>query len=317
MTWADLRRAAGGYLSVRRGMGLKDPRSRKFLNEFLRFIDKQKTHGSNLAQKAFEWACLTPRADATASQASRLAVIRGFLGYAKTVFPETEIPPSGMLKSYQRRPPYLFSNNEISRLLDLTRSLTPRGSLRPQTYHTIIGLLSCTGLRASEALHLEVADVQLHLQPPRLHIVETKFLKSRLVPLHPTTADALQLYKERRSMSFPADLSAPFFVSNQGKTIPYFTLKNGFMRLLQRAGIVGKQHHRGPCLHSLRHSFAVQRLTAWYQQGANVQALAPNLSVYLGHARLKDSYWYLSALPELLNAASHRFSIFAEKEGEC
>jgi integrase len=171
-------------------------------------------------------------------------------------------------------------------------------------------------LRASEAVGLRISDVQLDLDPPVLHIFETKFRKSRLVPLHSTTAEVLRHYMRLRSEGRVVRPENPFFVSAKGASVPYYTLKNLFARLVRRVGVAGADHQRSPSLHSLRHSFAVQRLTIWYQEGRDVRSLAPNLSVYMGHAHLSASYWYLSASPDLLSAAADRFYIYARNEGE-
>ena len=304
------------YLATREAIGFKDRRHRKLLEDFLQHIARKQPGGPISAQLAVDWACSTPHPDAVASRAFRLSVARGFLTHVKSVLPETEIPPAGYLKTRRRSTPYLFSRDDIHRLLDCAGDLRPRGSIRPHTYRTIIGLLASTGLRASEAVKLRVSDVQLDLDPPLLHIFETKFLKSRWVPLHPTTADVLRDYKERRSEIGGVQPTDPFFISTKGKPIPYYTLKNLFGRLVRRLGIAAVSHQRSPSLHSLRHSFAVQRLMTWYREGRDVQSLVPHLSVYLGHVHLSNSYWYLSALPDLLNAAGDRFYVYSRKGAE-
>jgi integrase/recombinase XerD len=302
------------YLANRRAMGLKDGPHRRLLNDFIHHISIEGIFAPLLTQRALGWACSTPNSNAITNQVVRIQVVRGFLSYLKTIFPQIEIPPAGMLRGQRRSQPYLFSHDEIVRLIDLAGTLGPRGSLRPYTYQTIIGLLASTGLRTSEALRLTIADVKLDLSPPRLHIFKTKFQKSRWVPLHPTTAEALRHYQERRCHGKYVEPIDPFFISSRGKPIPHYVIKQGFASLVNRLGAVGTGYQRGPSLHSLRHSFAVHRLNTWYQQGADVRALAPKLSVYLGHGHLSDTYWYLSASPELLNAASDLFYLYAEKE---
>jgi integrase len=304
------------YLATRDAIGLKDRRHRKLLDDFLAHVVRKLSAGPVPAQLAVDWACSTTDSDALASQAFRLSVVRGFLTYVKTVLPETEIPPAQYLRTRRRPTPYLFSQRDILRLLDCAGDLRPRGSLRPQTYRTIIGLLANTGLRASEALRLRISDVQLDLEPPTLYIFETKFRKSRLVPLHTTTADVLRDYKERRSKRGFVQPTDPFFISTRGKAVPYYTLKNLFACLVRGLGLAAEHGDRGPSLHSLRHSFAVQRLTTWYREGRDVQSLAPHLSLYLGHAKLSASYWYLSASPDLLSEAADRFYVYIKKEGE-
>lgn len=316
MSLENLHVILSSYLATRKAIGLKDRRHRKLLDDFLDHVARKNPGGPIPAQLAVDWACSTPDSDAVASQAFRLGIARGFLTHVKTVLPETEIPPDRYLRTRRRPTPYLFSQDDVLRLLDCAGELRPRGSMLPHTYRTIIGLLASTGLRASEAVRLRVGDVRLDLDPPLLHIFETKFRKSRLVPLHSTTADVLRDYKERRSDKRAVQATDAFFISANGKSVPYYTLKNLFARLVRGLGIAAAHHQRSPSLHSLRHSFAVQRLTTWYQEGRDVQSLAPHLSVYLGHVRLSASYWYLSALPDLLNAAADRFHVYTKKEGE-
>jgi integrase/recombinase XerD len=316
MNLENLHHILNSYLTTREAIGLKDRHHRKLLEDFLQYVSKEQPAGPIPAQLVVDWACSTPHPDAIASQSFRFRIARAFLIHVKTVLPETEIPPGRYLRAQRRPTPCLLSLDNILRLLDCVGDLKSRGSLRPHTYRTIIGLLACTGLRASEAVRLRVSDVQLDLDPPVLHIFETKFRKSRLVPLHSTTAEVLRHYKKLRSegrVVWPAD---PFFISAKGASVPYYTLKNLFARLVRRAGVAGADHQRSPSLHSLRHSFAVQRLTIWYQEGRDVRSLAPHLSVYMGHAHLSASYWYLSASPDLLNAAADRFYVYTRKEGE-
>jgi integrase/recombinase XerD len=315
MSSRDLHAILNDYLATREALGLKDRWRRKLLEEFLERVAAEESKGPITAQLAVDWACATSRPDALASQSFRLSVVRGFLTHLRTIIPETERPPDRLLKTPHRSAPSLFSHADILRLLDCAAALKPKDSIRPHTYRTIIGLLANAGLRANEAIRLRVSDVQLDLDPPRLHIFETKFRKSRLVPVHSTTAQVLRAYSERRS-NCRLQLSDSFFITRSGKPVPYYTLKNLFARLVKDLGIVHGSDQRKPSLHSLRHTFAVQRLTTWYQEGRNVRDLAPHLSVYLGHARLSASYWYLSALPDLLNEAAKRFCTYTQKGGE-
>jgi integrase len=194
--------------------------------------------------------------------------------------------------------------------------MSPRNSLRPLVWQTLIGLLASTGLRIGEALRLTVRDVQLDTEPPHLRIVETKFRKSRLVPLHPTTAAQLCAYaKQRRALGYHA-LSDVFFLSETGKALTPDGVWLPFRRLTRRLGMMPRDGGRHPSLHGLRHTFAVERLREWYRAGADVQALVPHLAVYLGHVRPQDSYWYLTATPELLTAAGERFQHYAAEGGE-
>ena len=194
--------------------------------------------------------------------------------------------------------------------MEAAQASRPRGSLRPHTLSTLLGLLASTGLRVGEAIRLQIDHVQLEREPPQLHILETKFHKSRIVPLHPSTAEQLRHYREQRARLHYDALSDAFFVSEQGQPLRYLALHNWFARLCQRLALEPTERGRSPCLMSFRHTFAVTRVQQWYEQGRDVQALLPHLSVYLGHVRPQESYWYLTAVPELLSAAAQRFQIY-------
>ena len=186
--------------------------------------------------------------------------------------------------------------------------------MRPHTLASLLGLLASTGLRVGEALRLQSAHVHLDRDPPQLHIRETKFHKSRGVPLHPSTAERLRHYQAQRARLHYDGLSDAFFVSERGQPLQHRALHDWFARLCQRVAIA-PTWRRAPCLTSFRHTFAVTRMQHWYQQGQDVQALLPHLSVYLGHVHPQESYWYLTAVPELLSAAAHRFEAYAHAEG--
>jgi integrase/recombinase XerD len=224
------------------------------------------------------------------------------------------VPETGLLAALRRPHPYLFSPAQLGQLLEAVSRLGPRGSLRPHTYYALIGLLASTGLRVGEALRLSVADVRLDDDPPHLRIVQTKFGKSRLVPLHPSSAQKLRDYAQlRRRLGYHA-LGEVFFLSETGQALDYSVLWRTFARLTRRLGLWPVEGRR-PSLHALRHTFAVERLVSWYRAGVDVRALAPSLSVYLGHVHPEESYWYFTATPELLEAAAHLFERYAERGG--
>jgi integrase len=185
--------------------------------------------------------------------------------------------------------------------------------LRPHTYLTLIGLLASCGLRPSEAIRLRVADVDLAATPPHLRILKTKFRKSRLVPLHATTASALSAYVHQRRQLGYAEQCDHFFVSESRHALNYHVVWRTFVALARKAGIRGGAGERGVSLHDLRHTFAVRRLITWYREGVDVHARLPELSVYLGHVRPEGTYWYLSAAPELLSVAAERFEAYTSK----
>jgi integrase len=186
----------------------------------------------------------------------------------------------------------------------------------PTTLSTLLGLLASTGLRGGEAIRFHVDQGTLDLQPPHFHIRETTFHKSRLVPLHPSTAERLRHYGAQRAHRHYDGLSEALFVSDRGQALQYLALHNWFARLCQRLAIAPTAGGRRPCLMSFRHTCAVTCLQRWYQQGLDVHAWLPRLSVYLGHVHPQESYWYLTAVPELLGAAAQRCQVYAPAGGD-
>jgi len=208
-----------------------------------------------------------------------------------------------------------LTTEQIQALMRAAHATGPHGTLRPHTLATVIGLLASTGLRVGEALRLTLADVHLESAPPFLHIRETKFHKSRLVPLHPSTATPLRTYLCLRATLHYDALSDAVFVSEQGHMLRHKALGAWFGALCRRLGLEPNPSGRRPSLQALRHRFAIERIRQWYEDEGDVQALLPTLSVYLGHLRPQESYWYLTATPELLTEAAARFQRYA-MEGE-
>lgn len=298
------------YLSLREALGFHMRAEKLLLPEFVAFLHAQGISGPIRARLALEWACQASAHRGPGGAARRLSIARGFLRYLQASAPDTEVPDSGLLPSPRRPKPYLFTPTQLTALFEAAQVSRPRRSLRPHTLSTLIGLLASTGLRVGEAIRLQGGDVKLDLGPPQLHILETKFHKSRIVPLHPSTAERLHHYAERRAHLHYDALSDAFFVSERGQPLPHHALHYWFTRLCRHLAIASTHGERGPCLMSFRHTFAVTCMRRWYEQGQDVQALLPHLSVYLGHIRPQESYWYLTAVPELLNAAAQRFQTY-------
>ena len=314
MTAAELNARLDSYLAVRTALGFRLQAERTLLRSFVQFLESKGELHPIRAQMAIEWAYSSSATRGGSGQGARLSMARKFLLHLRATLPETEIPDRGLV-TYARRPrPYIFSEAEIDRLIAAVRTCGPPESLRPHTLATFIAALAATGLRVGEAIRLKDGDVRLDELPPRLIIRETKFHKSRIVPLHATVAEMLRRYlEERRRLQYHA-LSDAFFVSEKGWHLNYNTLWHWFTRLTKKLGMWPSSGRR-PCPHCMRHSFAVRRMLAWYREGADVQALLPTLSVYLGHVRPQESYWYLTATPELLGAAAERFRVYAASSG--
>lgn len=311
MNVSDLRERLEQYLALRRALGFRMCTEQRLLSDF---VTSLMTNGFEVpirAHKAVEWACNSARHCQPSARSHRLGIARGFLTYLRAVFPDTEVPGPHLLASTTRPAPHIYTDTEIDLLIDGAKELRPRHGLRPRTMATLIGLLVSTGLRAGEALRLGLGDADLSIEPPRLTVQQTKFRKSRLVPLHQSAAEALREYSYHRRRIRDDALCERLFVSDQGHPLPYRSVSCSFVTLARRVGIRGPVGERGPSLHHLRHTFAVKRLVAWYREGQDIRAQLPELSVYLGHTKPQSTYWYLSATPELLDLAAQRFEAYA------
>jgi integrase len=313
MTTAELNTRLESYLAIRNALGVRIQAEGRLLRSFVQFLESKGNPHPIRAHIAIEWACLFCTSRGSSGQASRLSIARKFLSHLRATIPETEVPDRGLVTSARRPKPYIFSQDEIDRLITSARSRGPADSLRPHTRSTLIGMLAATGLRVGEAIRLTVDDVRLDALPPCLIIRETKFGKSRIVPLHTTAADMLREYSDQRKRLQYDALSDAFFVSEQGGHLNHHSLWRWFTRLTRKLGM-WPTFGRRPCLHCIRHYFAIRRMLVWYQEGADVQALLPTLSVYLGHVQPQESYWYLTATPELLGTAAERFRLYAGGE---
>ncbi len=302
------------YIDLRQAVGFKMRTHRTLLRDFVRFITQHGGEGPLRAQLAVDWASSSKAVKTPGGIASRLSMARGFLTYLRAFDPETEVPDPGLVAAARRPTPYLFSPLQIHELITAALESGPPETLWPYTLSTLIGLLASTGLRGSEALRLTLSDVQTDLSPPRLVIQETKFQKSRLVPLHRTTAQQLRDYTHRRAQSLGNHPSDAFFLSRQGQALAPWTLRRWFEKLCCQLNLRPTDEGRRPTPHALRHAFAIERIRLWHQEGADVQALLPHLSIYLGHVRPQESYWYLTATPELLSVAASRFQRYATGE---
>ena len=300
------------YVSLREALGYQMQAEKLLLPEFVAYVKAQPHTSPIRAQMALEWACQASAHRGPSGAARRLSIARGFLRYLQASAPDTEVPSPGLLPTPRRPKPFLFTLTQITALVEAAQASRPRGSLRPHTLSSVLGLLASTGLRVGEALRLQIDHVKLDLDPPHVYILETKFHKSRIVPVHPSTAERLRHYQGQRARLHYDGLSEAFFVSEQGQHLHRHGLHDWFVRLCQRLAITPIDGGRTPCLTSFRHTFAVTRMQCWYQQGLDVQALLPHLSVYLGHVHPQESYWYLTAVPELLEAAAERFELYTQ-----
>jgi integrase/recombinase XerD len=298
-----LQKALEEYLAIRRAMGFKLHLAGRLLHRFVEFAEKQKTSFIT-AKLALEWAT-QPKDVQPAQWANRLGMVRNFARYHSTVDPRTEIPSAELLPHrYRRKPPYIYTDAEISKLISAAKKLpSPRG-LRAPTLYTLLGLLAVTGMRMSEPINLDRKDVDL--KNGILTIRQTKFDKSRLVPVHITTRNKLREYARLRDKLCPKPKSPSFFISGRGTRLTDCTVRGWFVILSHQIGLRSPADSYGPRLHDLRHGFAIKTLLNWYKSGCDVENNMPILTTYLGHRHVADTYWYISAIPELLQLAAFR-----------
>jgi len=298
-----LRQAVGDYLSLRRSLGFKLITHERYLREFVCFLQKKKISRIS-TQLALQFAT-QPQHRQPAEWATRLCVVRGFARYRSGDDLSTEIPPLGLLPyRAERARPYLYSKEEIRQLLKAAQNLPATYSLKPSTYHCLFGLLAVSGMRISEALNLQVKDVDWPEGVLTIH--GTKFGKSRLVPLHASTRRVLLAYAKRRDRYFAGKSVSHFFVSSRGTRLDGGHVRRTFYKLSRQIGLRAASASHGPRLHDFRHRFAVETLVRWYRKDEDVARRLPILSTYLGHAHVTDTYWYLTSTPELRGAAGKR-----------
>jgi integrase len=299
-----LREAVQEYLTMRRTLGFKLREAAKGLLDFVTFMEQH--HAPYIThQLALIWA-QQPSTVQPTQWAQRLSFIRGFARHRSATDPRTQIPPEGLLPYHSKRArPYLYTDDEISGLLCAALKLPCSGGLRPWTYHCLFGLLSVSGLRLGEAGNLELQDVDL--KAAVLTIRGAKFGKSRLVPLHASTRDVLADYIARRERFWAArPVSSYLFVSNRGNRLDTGEIHRTFYWLSRQIGLRGPSDSHGPRLHDMRHRFAMRTLLRWYRAGEDAERRLPILSAYLGHVHVSDTFWYLSAWPELMREAMLR-----------
>lgn len=297
----DLRKDLRHYIDLRRALGYKLRKHEPRLTEFIAFLEA-KGADRITTKLAIAWATESSKGNKH-SCFERLGFVRSFAKHVSSMDARTEIPPAGCM----RRPeidlqPYIYTQEEIDRLMAAARTLlSPRG-LRCHTYHHLVGLLATTGMRSGEAVRL--ADNDVNLADGLLTIRETKFGKSRVIPLHPTTVRALAEYKARRDAFLKKAAAPTFFINERRGAIS--SPHKSFRAIRCAAGLEKVHDGIHPRMHDLRHTFAVTTLVAWYRNGDDVERNLPILSTFLGHSHIENTYWYLTSTPELLGAACER-----------
>ena len=302
-----LRDALPQYVALRRALGTKLQEPARTLERFLDFLERE---GSEFitSELALRWA-MEPQGVQRATWARRLGMVRRFAAWFSTIDARTEVPPHRLLAPRPKRnKPHIFTEQEVGQLMAAATRLGSPTGLRALTYTTLIGLLTATGLRPGEALALDRSDVDL--ETGILAIRQTKFGKSRFVPVSDSARAALQEYAKQRDALRPSRRTDAFLVSEHGARVQGCTARRTFARISRTFGLrpatESRRIGRGPRLQDFRHCFATRKLIEWYRAGVDVGREMPKLTTYLGHVDIAHTYWYLEAVPELLQLATDR-----------
>jgi integrase len=306
----NLRDALTQYVALRRALGTQYREPAMTLGYFVEFLEGE---GADFitTELALRWA-MKPKSVQRATWARRLSMVRRFAAWLTAVDPRTEVPPRRLLEVRRRRKkPHIFTDQEIEGLMvEAARLPSPTG-LRALTYVTLIGLLAATGLRPGEALALKICDVDL--DNGVLAIRQTKFGKSRFVPVEESTRAALLRYAQRRDELCSPRRCEGFLVSERGTRLQGWAARRTFARVSCDIGLRPTKEKgrigRGPRLQDFRHSFTTRRLVEWYRAGLDVERELPKLATYLGHSEIVHTYWYIDADPELLQLAAEHLSL--------
>lgn len=292
------------YLRLRRALGYKLERHGRLLPQLVAYLEA--AGASTVTRElAISWTRL-PALAHPRHWAARLAIARGFAAYMQTIDPATEVPPARVFAVRYRRPtPYIWSAEDVCRLLEAARMLRP--PLKAASYEALFGLLAVTGMRVGEALALERPDVDLHEGVITIRERKAKLERARLVPLHATTVEALERYARARERLCPKPRSRALFLSAAGGALERSQVSRTLREITTALGL--RTATVRPRAHDLRHSFAVGTLIGWQRSGAPIDERIAALSTYLGHVSPADTYWYLTATPELMSAAAERLEL--------
>jgi integrase/recombinase XerD len=304
---SELGEAVKEYLQLRRNLGFRLRVPGRLLHSFAAFAEREKaTHLT--AGLALRWAQQPADAKPT-TWAVRLQTVRRFAIWLSASDRRTEVPPAGLLPyRYERKRPYVYSDAEIASLVRTAGQLPSPAGLKGRTFATIFGLLAVTGMRISEVLALDREDVDL--EEGVLRIRRSKFGKSRLVAVHESTRQILADYARERDRVVPRPAGTAFFLSERGSRVTEWNSRYTFAKVSRQVGLRSAtkdcRHGHGPRLHDMRHRFAACTLLNWYRAGVDVEREIPKLATYLGHVHVNETYWYLEAVPELLELATRR-----------
>ncbi len=298
-----LTQAVDFYLQTRRRFGFALVQTGVELRSFVRYTQNIGHTGPLTAGLAADWAKL-PRRCHPGYWAYRLGIARRFAEFWRAYEPRTEIPDrNGFSQRYRRRPVHIFSPEELKKLMEASAQLDRVHRFRGSTFRILVGLLYGTGLRIGEALNLRDQDIDATKEV--LTIRQAKCGHTRVVPVQASTLEALQGYRALRQKTFGSGAASRFFVDFRGKPLGYHGVSAVFRELCRGLGWTDSPV---PRLHDLRHTFAVRTLLGWYRNGGAMGPKLWILSTYLGHRHLADTYWYLTAVPELMQLCQERFA---------
>lgn len=300
------------YLAYRRQAGYALRIAGQQLVRFAHFAEQSGHQGPLTLELAVRWASAS-RGQYALTAARRIEVLRPFARYCQQFESATEVPPLRLFgRGHRRLTPHIYTDAELRSLLGATVHLFPPGGLRGACCRALFGILASTGLRLSEATGLERGDVDL--AQGLVHIRGAKFGKSRLVPLHPTTTRALRRYARRRDLDPTAVRTEMFFVGDYGRPARSPNAEYAFRQLRRLLRWKPRGQHPAPRIQDLRHTFICRTLQRWYEEGIDIDRNILALSTYVGHVKVTDTYWYVTATPELMAAAARRFERFAGGE---
>jgi integrase len=306
VSWGD---RVTAYLLYRRSLGFSLMPESLYLPQFARFAEQK--HAPRLTvQLAIDWACTSKR-QTPITRAHRIIRLRGFAKYCQRFDPDGEIPPLGLFGRTRRRSvPHIFTEQELTQLLDATSKLRPTNGLRPLTYRTINGLLASCGLRINEAIRLTRADVDLGCGV--LAINDTKRHKSRFVPLHSSAVRALAAYAHQRDLRVLSPQSNRFFLLDNGKPPTRPRICCALHRLAHELGWKPRGDYPQHRLQDFRHTFIVRNILRSFEAGLDADRIVLALSTYVGHSHVADTYWYVTGIPELMANAGNRFQNYSK-----
>jgi integrase len=313
---------AENYLGERRRLGFGLRSTGYSVMSFARYADALNSQEPLTVEIMADWARQDQgNSGKPSTWARRLKKIRPFCHYLQQFEPRTEVPDDSIFgRVGQRLAPHIYSEQEIIDLLAAARNLgsfIPR--LRGATYETLFGLIASSGLRVSEAVNL--LDTDVDLKSGMLTIRQTKFAKSRHVPLHPSTVEALKHYRAQRNLFVEVRDNTPFFIGTRGRYLGHALdlrqVHRVFVGLRNQLGWGNRGAHNDPRIHDLRHTFIVRRVLLWQSQGLDVDQQMLALSTYVGHTNVTNTYWYLTGIPQLMAVAAERFESFTQMPEVC